>query len=717
MGKKSTSRKQALPSDDDAACAAAAACGVSASVVYALTAAASVGGGDSGELLAEACVGGVAHPPGYGLWLELAAAAFAPDPTRAARRASLMSALCGAAAVWGCARAAATWARHLDDGRHGAIAAVVAGGALLASPLPWEYATHAEVFALNNALVAFGIWCAAALAAHPRDRRPARFAALLVGCCAAHQHASLLTAAPLAAFAVAWLRARPLFMLELFAVAVAAWAYPTYKLTERSAAATEGSWGDLTTARGVFTHLTRYEYGTFRLGASAPGTAGLRPRVLAYFTWSLDQTGATVLALALVGAGAGALSKNRPARRAARAVSGAWALYTLLWHGIWSNLPIHEPSMAYEVHARFWMQPHLLVCVMAGTGAAAVAARAPKPLPAAVLALCVCVVASRVAALWPALDFSAVAVLATHGAAALAAVPEGGLLLSHTDLHWNPARYLRACEGARPDVTHLSLQLLPYPWFARQHPLHPRMKRWPDVAAASTDPATERYERLVEDVATGNLDAFPAGIYLDLHGVHEPHIGRLGSWRGRWNLVPWGLHYRIVAAGAVQGDAGEWLARSLAEIDRLKAAYEGGPPSPDRFRVGSWEIAAGAAYNDAHSCVGCNPTRGALSWSIIDSRTRFRTGALPDRTIRADAGAGAARVRARARGRPRVRRRATRRAAPHGPRGRRRRLAPRASVVSRGRRGEERPPGRRLSPRRAGSGARPRGPGSTLWQR
>ena len=108
MGKKSTSRKQALQSDDDAARAAAAACGVSASVVYALTAAASVGGGDSGELLAEACVGGVAHPPGYGLWLELANI-FALDPTRAARRASLMSALCGAAAVWGCARAAATW--------------------------------------------------------------------------------------------------------------------------------------------------------------------------------------------------------------------------------------------------------------------------------------------------------------------------------------------------------------------------------------------------------------------------------------------------------------------------------------------------------------------------------------------------------------------------------------------------------------------------------
>ena len=506
------------PKSDDAAAdtarAAAAALGVSALCVYALTASASVGGGDSGELLAEACIGGVAHPPGYGLWLELAAVAFAPDPTRAARRASLTSALCGAAAVWGCARAAAAWARHLGEGQHGAVAAVVAGGAFLTSPLPWEYATHAEVFALNNALVAFGIWCAAALAAHPRDRRPARFAALFVGCCAAHQHASLLTAPPLAAFAFVWLRPGPSLILELFVITVAAAAYPAYKLTERSTAATEGSWGDLTTARGLFTHLTRNEYGTFRLGASAPGAAGLLPRVLAYFTWSLDQVGAAVLALAIVGAGAGALSERRPARRAAGAIGGAWALYTLLWHGIWSNLPIHEPSMAYEVHARFWMQPHLLVCVMAGAGAAAVVARAPKPLAAVALALCVCVVASRVAVLWPALDFSAVAVLATHGAAALAAVPKGGLLLSHTDLHWNPTRYLRACEGARPDVTHLSLQLLPYPWFARQRPLYPRIQRWPDVAAASMDPATERYERLVEDFAMGNLDAFPAGIYL-----------------------------------------------------------------------------------------------------------------------------------------------------------------------------------------------------------
>ena len=71
--------------------------------------------------------------------------------------------------------------------------------------------------------------------------------------------------------------------------------------------------------------------------------------------------------------------------------------------------------------------------------------------------------------------------------AVLAAVPEGGILLSFTDMNWNGVRYLQvregvmradnthsamtrlegvlqACENLRPDVTHLSLQLMPYPW-------------------------------------------------------------------------------------------------------------------------------------------------------------------------------------------------------------------------------------------------------------
>ena len=69
------------------------------------------------------------------------------------------------------------------------------------------------------------------------------------------------------------------------------------------------------------------------------------------------------------------------------------------------------------------------------------------------------------------------------------------------------------------------------------------MKRWPDVAAASTDPATERYERLVEDVATAACDgrsATAAGLLISaaasatsayFFAAKLPHL--LPMWRRR----------------------------------------------------------------------------------------------------------------------------------------------------------------------------------------
>ena len=52
-------------------------------------------------------------------------------------------------------------------------------------------------------------------------------------------------------------------------------------------------------------------------------------------------------------------------------------------------------------------------------------------------------------------------------------------------------RGVQTCEGLRPDVVHLSLQLLPYPWFSRQRALYPFI-RFPKVKSdASTDITAE----------------------------------------------------------------------------------------------------------------------------------------------------------------------------------------------------------------------------------
>ena len=165
--------------------------------VYARTSFPSVTGGDAGELLAEACQLGTAHPPGYPLFTLLVhgamrlAAVLIPSwdgsrsdwsgehvgvpglPSAAAAPALTANVLsCGFAAL-----AALLLALTVEEwnSRRAVPAAAAAGaygaaGLFAFSPLTWEYSTGAEVFALNNLLVALLLYLTvrAARAAGPK---------------------------------------------------------------------------------------------------------------------------------------------------------------------------------------------------------------------------------------------------------------------------------------------------------------------------------------------------------------------------------------------------------------------------------------------------------------------------------------------------------------------------------------------------------------------
>jgi hypothetical protein len=107
-----------------------------------------------------------------------------------------------------------------------------------------------------------------------------------------------------------------------------------------------------------------------------------------------------------------------------------------------------------------------------------------------------------------------------YGRAVLASVPAESLLLSHTDLNWNSVRYLQSCERLRPDVTHLNFQLIPYPWFPRQHRLgaHAGAVFPPMPAGVSTNRMDDGNTQLVLAVMRANLQSgrFPGGIYMDM---------------------------------------------------------------------------------------------------------------------------------------------------------------------------------------------------------
>ena len=406
---------------------------------------------------------------------------------------------------------------------------------------------------------------------------------------------------------------------------------------------------------------------------------------------------------------------------------GMWLFYVIIWHFVLSNLPLNAP-MPFAVHSRFWMQPNIvlytLLCVSIGYSYSQVAAfifgerntagkssisgsnnNENNKMPESVILnralqglLVLIYVTAVLRARWPAMDKSSAGyVLHNYGTALLHSVmhtgdvndsdsvtsvsPAPALLLSHTDLDWNPVRYLQNCEGVgvgyvdissgdggsnkvnvhsvtqQPLITHLSFQLMPYPWVpAQQAPLYPHV-RFPSTSfqGVSTDRFSEgnaqlilrllrangihndsfvsltsasvvanekktKKKNLTSSLSSSSSSAFtrlpplrstspvfPGGTYLDLQSVNEAEIEDFGRWRGgQQMLVPWGVLYRVFGPLHL-GQIQELHHYSLLQLHRLQRQF----PAVDdtfalKFAEGSWERAAANVYYDAHYQLGLN---------------------------------------------------------------------------------------------------------------
>ena len=112
-------------------------------IAFVLTAAKTVQGGDSGELAAVGSAGGVAHPPGYPLfvlWCRVWSWLPAASPTH---RIALATAILGALAVFMLQEAAVAWGVS-------ALGAALAAALFAATPLTWRLSSEPEVFMLNT---------------------------------------------------------------------------------------------------------------------------------------------------------------------------------------------------------------------------------------------------------------------------------------------------------------------------------------------------------------------------------------------------------------------------------------------------------------------------------------------------------------------------------------------------------------------------------------
>ncbi|RLN72780.1 hypothetical protein BBJ28_00024631 [Nothophytophthora sp. Chile5] len=153
-------------------------------------------------------------------------------------------------------------------------------------------------------------------------------------------------------------------------------------------------------------------------------------------------------------------------------------------------------------------------------------------------------------------------------------------------------RALSTCEGVRPDVTHLSLQLLPFPWFTRQHKLYPSVA-FPRIRRdVSTTKSSEGYARFLHEFLAVNMAQHGDRLFLDLHAVNDHDIAPNGQYLG-FSLSPHGLVWKVSPPPPTAADAGV-----------LYSLWEATPSPPMfvaavAFPPGSWEFAAAVIANDA----------------------------------------------------------------------------------------------------------------------
>ncbi len=732
-------------------------------LVYHLSLYYSIPGGDAGELAAESCHLGIAHPPGYPLFtllyhyipsiIPIIRFHLNPDdnnynilidwePTVAWKMnhlscmISALTALTIASIIQEIIKIQNQINNKNNMRSHSSLLPMYVPSILFAfAPVVWEYAITAEVFAMNNFFCAIMIYLATKIIlSFNKDDKITKyllFGAFTSGLCFTNQHSSAL----LLAVGIPWVLYEWIFIKKpkenhnfmwiiisiMFLVGSFGYVYMGVFATPK-----QGSWGNMTTITGVIKHILRQEYGTFQLGAlkAAEDTESSAMRVVlhvyhfcyeSYYILPLliiiglyyllydtrfssensinnssisrknsvtkhqknhkkkskgnygikrekeNNTTSEELSSPISSSSSSSSSFNTinsssmsdaseqlalySLRRCGLFYVTSYLFYTIIWHFMLSNLPLSNP-VAYGVHSRFWQQPLLLLCVVAGAGLFYIVNK--FKISFYLQSIFTMVMISIMLMNFDEFDRSHVGnTLHLFAQNSLDTISHGGILVAHTDLTWNPIRYLQHCESKRLDVAHVNFQMMPYPWFNEvQAPLYPHLN-FPDTfQGVSTNRNENGNAMLIMKFISGNSDVimkstysytdgdfikslegkrnqkqmkYSAGMFIDMQSIAEVEIENVGQWRGL-TLVPWGVNYRVEPGIAGEdthpndNDKGRFRFKELmrtshyhrdaiAALRHVESTFTMSNQTKsifyNKFHPGSWEWGATALTNDA----------------------------------------------------------------------------------------------------------------------
>ena len=497
---------------------------------YLKTVSPSIAGGDAGELVAEGCTLGTAHPPGYPLYTLLiyvvtqARAIICEQsivtPCRSpAYYVNVMSCVFGAAASGLIAKAVYELSslsspshaspEHCstvisppkqDTLQHEDLMRLIAGinvGLLHSfSKLAWQYSVTAEVFALHNFFVALLINLAIFFSV-AKTENSIYVGAFVSGLALTNQHTSILFVAPIIIWVVAskkmWSSLRSLLMASFyFTLGISAYILlPLFALTKPHA----GSWGNVTNISGFLHHILRKDYGTTRLYSGDDSNAeGLFERLVFWLRdFTVSQSGnPCVIFFSIIGAFLLCIStrkaKDSKKQRASPNVEPQYSvglllvgslLFYLLVFSALANLQLSN-KLLYGIHQRFWMHPNIFMFTFAGVGLSKCLTisifsqgRPVQIVLAGMSFLCVFRAYHQSLTIS---DQSKNTYFRNYARGILDPLPKHSLLLINYDQQWTSIRYMQECEGFRKDVTSINLSMMSYPWWITKHSLYPNIK-------------------------------------------------------------------------------------------------------------------------------------------------------------------------------------------------------------------------------------------------
>jgi len=612
----------------------------------------SITGGDSGELVVTTCKLSIAHPPGYPLYTLLGWAwqraldLLLQRHVHVAYAINCMSALLGALAAAALAHATSTLASRTPQasasGQSGAAAAgIYAGVGFACMPTVWLYSIQGEVFALNNALIALlvlltvryytreeRIDAAAALvgkskksdeghaadansssdvAAAPPSRAlvpAALFGAFVCGLCLTNQHTTVFPVLVTSAFITASLfthgQLSGLRVVQLVGAVMLGMAPYAY-IAIRAHWQVIDSWGDQRTLGGFLVHLLRQEYGTFQLAASEISEdPGMMSRLAVYATNLRTEMLFAGPLFALVGLVACLRSPSAAVRRASMVLSLSWLVYVLVFHKL-ANLDLRPLFLG--VQARFWQQANLYLCLFAGVGVKVVAdvigAAAGKMAVhlgrvrvASVLAAGVCLASlgAHLHSNFSRLDHSGTTSFYQAGLAMLHSFPPGSLVLLNGDLNHNLVKYPHACEGVRPDLSLVSVQLMSWEWWVPMQRANYPNVTFPGVRYHPSTPRSFDIKRFLDANlgTTKGKRRLPGGVFLcgPFKDGDSSNVRSRDPATNWYEEHPFGLCNQLLPHGSKPANVSDSLRRGWGgmPLTRTLPTF-----TPERMGADTWE--------------------------------------------------------------------------------------------------------------------------------